>query len=362
MFDLYFAGGTYFDEIDLNEVIKKEINRLYTNANQRKEIKNFIKERKKFRKEIMDLYFAGAELPKIMNECKKLEVAKLFTNANERKYIKDFASDLEFKGKLMVDSGAFTTHTQGMKMDIDDYINFLNENDEGITYAVEVDDIPGKWGFEPTVEEVKESPIKSWNNYLYMISKLKSPKKLLPVFHQGEDFQYLKNMINFKYEDGTYINYICISGNKSLSSKDREMWYIKCFEVIEKSENPKVKIHCLGNQTLHQLERFPFTSSDATSWIRSAAYGSIMTDYGLVLISGKQENDLGHCINMEEIGINNLEKYVNKFGFTINDLMNDSEKGMARINRIIFNLRYLKNWADNYKYKGPKTFIKNRLF
>lgn len=309
-----------------------------------------------------DLYFAGTAYNIVLEECKKLQVAKLFTNATERKQIINFVEDDKFKGKLMVDSGAFTTHTQGREMNIDDYIKFLNKYDEGITYCIEVDDIPGKWGTEPTLEEVKNSPIKSWNNYLYMLDKLKSPRKLLPVFHQGEEFKYLTQMCNFKYEDGNLIDYICISGNKSLSSKDRKIWYKKCFEIIEKSNNPKVKIHCLGNQSLSELELFPFTSSDATSWIRKSVFGYLITDYGTVVISHRREDNVENNVNIEQVGLENLKNYCLKYGFTFDELVNDNGESKAVINRTLFNLRYLKNWADNYKYKGPTSFIKNRLF
>ena len=310
----------------------------------------------------MDLYFAGSCYKEVLTECKKLGVNKLFTNATERKDIIDFATTSNFNGKLMVDSGAFTTHTQGKKMDIDDYINFLNKYDEGIDWFIEVDHIPGKWGQVKTVEELAEAPIKTWENYLYMLPKLKSPKKCLPVFHQGESFKYLERMVNFKYEDGTYIEYICISGNKELGSSLREKWYEKCFEVIEKSENPNVKIHCLGCQTIPHLEKFPFTSSDATSWIRVASFGSIMTKWGNILVSGVQKKDSSHILNMCDIGKENLEKYVNEFGLNLDDLIDDGEM-KASVNRIIFNLRFLKKWEDNYTYKGPKSFLhKKRLF
>lgn len=310
----------------------------------------------------MDLYFAGTAYKEVLEECKKLKVAKLFTNATERKNIIDFAKDENFKGKLMVDSGAFTTHTQGKEMNIDDYIDFLNKYDDGIDYFIQVDDIPGIWGQPKTEEQLRSSPIKSWNNYLYMLDKVKSPKKLLPVFHQGEDFKYLKNMVNFKYKDGSYIEYICISGNKELNSNQRSLWYDKCFEVIESSSNPNVKIHCLGCQSTKQLEKYPFTSADATSWVRTAAFGNIMTDYGNILISSRQENNFKNVINESEINLEVLNSFIKKFGFNLSQLSSDSEEGKANVNRMIFNLRYLKDWADNYKYLGPKSFIRKRLF
>ena len=311
---------------------------------------------------MFDLYFAGADNPVIMDECKKLKVAKLFTNATERKWIEEFASDENFQGKLMVDSGAFTTHSQGKEMSVDDYIDFLNKNDDGIDWAIQVDKIPGTWRSERTREDVETAADQTWKNYLYMIQKVKSPKKLLPVYHFGEDLRWLKNMVEFKYSDGTPVQYICIGGSSTINNAQRNSFYGKCFELIEKSTNPNVKVHLLGCQSLPSLEKLPATSADATSWIRCGAFGSIMTKWGNILVSGVQEHSMDHALSMESVGVENLRKYVESFGFKLEDLIYDREEMTARVARLIFNMRYLKDWQDHYEYKGPKSFIRKSLF
>lgn len=55
-----------------------------------------------------------------------------------------------------------------------------------------MDCIPGTFGRVRTQKEIEESPIKSWENYLYMKDKLKSRDKLIPIFHQEESFEHLK--------------------------------------------------------------------------------------------------------------------------------------------------------------------------
>lgn len=81
-----------------------------------------------------------------------------------------------------------------------------------------------------------------------MRSKLIDPDKLLPVFHQGEDFIYLKQILEYT-ENNKHIPYICLSSNKELDATKRLSWYEKCYEIIEQSSNPEVKVHSLGTQS-----------------------------------------------------------------------------------------------------------------
>lgn len=38
-----------------------------------------------------------------------------------------------------------------------------------------------------------------------MKDRIKSRDKLIPIFRQGEDFKWLKNMLEYTHEDGTHI-------------------------------------------------------------------------------------------------------------------------------------------------------------
>lgn len=314
----------------------------------------------------IDLYFAGAENPKVMEFAKEKNACKLFTQATERKQITEWAEEKiegKIQNKLFVDSGAYTAHTRGHDVDVDDYIEYVNNLDEGITLFAQVDKIPGKFGVPRTREEILSAPAESWENYLYMRPRVKSPDKLVPIFHQDEEFKWLENMLNWKDENGKHIPYIGISSSKDKAPKFREAWYWKVFDIIERSSNPKVKTHSFGTSSIRHLETFPFTSSDATSWIRGAAFGSITTDFGTILVSGVQDKDKNH-INSCQLSYKQLDDYVGKYGFRLNDLIYDDEEGSgsARVQRIMFNLAYLQDWAENYQYKGPKSFIRRSLF
>lgn len=305
----------------------------------------------------IDLYFAGAYNKDIEDVIISENYNKLLSNINDRKMIKkyiDLKKEGKWKGKLFIDSGAFTTHTKGKQVDIEDYIKLLNENHEWIDLYVQVDDIPGKWKVPKTREELEASPPKTWANYLYMRSKLINPYKLLPVFHQGEDFKYLKQMLEYRDENGKPIEYLCVSSNKNLDSGKRYEWYKDCYEIIEQSSNPNIKVHSLGTQSEKHCSLIPFTSADATSWILTAANGNIYSKWGTVYISDRGINEVNHINNGVAKDI--FSKYVESKGFTFEELCNNHNK------RVEWNLRYLGEWAKNMEYKGPKSFKRTRLF
>lgn len=88
-----------------------------------------------------------------------------------------------------------------------------------------------------------------------MESKAKSPNKLLPVFHQGDDFDLLEKQLRHIRPDGTLIYYICISNSKGKGrSKGKlQAWLDEVYKYILKY-NPNVKIHILGCMQLDIIE------------------------------------------------------------------------------------------------------------
>lgn len=132
-----------------------------------------------------------------------------------------------------------------------------------------------------------------------MVSKLSNPFKLLYVFHQDENFENLKRILSYKI-DGKLVPYICISGAKDRAPKDRRQWYHKCFDIIKDSENPFVKVHCLGCSTYSDLMLFPFYSSDSSTWVQVAAMGSIQ-DYGTIAVSEQALKDSENLIRFNRL-------------------------------------------------------------
>lgn len=305
-----------------------------------------------------DLYFAGSLGPEMDAFIYRNNCNHLFSQYNERKAISRWNemvnANPEGTSKLFIDSGAYTAYTKKKEMDVDEYIDFVNSIDEYVTVFAQVDKIPGVHGEPKTKEQVLEAPEISWKNYLYMRDKVKSPDKLLPVFHRREDFKWLKQMLETTF-NGKHIPYIGIAATTDSSVKEKEVWFDKVFEIIRHSSNPNVKTHAFGMTSLRLLENYPFTSADSTSWLMTGANGGIMTKYGIITVSDWQHDNPNHIFHLGEEQGADINKYIQSFGFTLEELAETYK------NRDKFNILYLKEWCENYKYKGNGSY-KRSLF
>ena len=167
-----------------------------------------------------------------------------------------------------LDSGAFSAWNIGKAIDLDHYIAFVKTHIEHIDYCVNLDVIPGSWGNVPTAAEVEASAEASWSNMLRMEAEGLQP---IPVFHMGEQFKWLRRMVDHGCE------YIGISpANDRVTSKKR-LWLDRVFsEITDVSGNPVVKTHAFGVTAIDLLIRYPWYSADSTTWIMIAARGKIL--------------------------------------------------------------------------------------
>lgn len=274
------------------------------------------------------------------------------------KYLKENPS---CKCKLVVDSGAYSAWSKGKKFDIDEYINFLNSNDviEQSFWCAEADVIPGSFGVDPTEQERADAPKKSWQNYLYMIERVKIPKKIVPIFHQGEDIFYLKQMLEFKFKDGDHIPYIGISPRNDVHVNEKTKWYEYIWKIIRESSNPNVLTHNFGMTTVALMEQFPSCSSDSTSWLRSASFGNIMIPVNgkikTVTVSDRKIHSFEHIYNQSKAVQDEVEALCKRIGhnMSMKDLVENDEKGQKRQ---LFNLFSLNEWRVNFKYVGNDIF------
>ena len=307
-----------------------------------------------------NLYFAGSQCKEVDELMVKLNCNRLFSQENDRKNIQNWqgykhSRRTQYKGNIFIDSGAFSVHTKGIELNVDEYIDYINSIDDDIHIFAQVDKIPGEFGKEKTKEQILEAPKLSWDNYLYMKEKVVSRDKLLPIFHQGEDFKWLHNMLEYTHEDGSHISYIGISPANDKSAKEKEIFIHKCFNIIKKSSNPSVKTHAFGMTSKWILERYPFTSADSTSWLMTGANGNIMTPYGVILVSDKKLSEPSLIMNMPDEAQKNIQHFVEKLGYTLESAMCDYKV------RMCINISYLKKWADDYEYR-PLTISKKSLF
>ena len=307
----------------------------------------------------MDLYMAGSTFKELNEWLQQKGYNKLMSQLNDRKCIAEWVdykrTHKDCKSKVFIDSGAFTAHTKGAEVDVDEYIEYMNKNDDALTVFAQVDKIPGTFGVPYTYEQIAEAPEKSWENYLYMAPKLKSKEKLIPIFHQGEDHKWLKNMLEYTDENGEHIAYIGLSTRNDASVAEKDEWLKICFSMIKESSNPNVKTHAFGMTSFRLLEKYPFTSADSTSWIQTAVNGSIFSKYGVITLSEKSKHNKGHFDYLDKDVQKTLLEYIESKGFTYDELATDYKK------RELFNIMYMNDWADNYECKST-SFKVNNLF
>jgi len=295
---------------------------------------------------VFHLYFAGAQAMVSEELMEANSNYRLLSYWHDKKRI-ERRRDM---GLLtFIDSGAFTSHTKGIEVDVDTYIDYLNERIDSIDCAAQVDEIPGTFGLPKSKKDLIEAPIISWDNYLYMEKRVKQPEKILPVFHQFEKFKHFETMVNYG------VPYIGISPSNEISVSQKIPWINECFKIIEKSGRTDVKIHAFGMTSLNVLEMYPFYSADSTSWLMTSANGAIMSKYGTIFVSERGIQDRKHIFNLSKETQLEIERYVNSLGYNLKDL---SESYKERSN---FNITYLTHWAKNYQYK-PQTVKQFKLF
>lgn len=182
------------------------------------------------------------------------------------------------KGNIMIDSGAFTAWTKDITLDVDKYLNWIDKWDEYITLFGQIDVIPDK--NNNNLEYINDCCQRTWQNYLYMTERMKSPKKLLYTFHFGEPFKWLKQALEYRDKDGKPIEYMALGGLVGRSTPDRIKFLTECFNIIANSSNPNIKVHGFGVSSANLWKSFPFESCDSFTPGMNANHGFSYDKYG----------------------------------------------------------------------------------
>lgn len=186
--------------------------------------------------------------------------------------------------KIFVDSGAFSAFTLGAKIDLNGYCEYIKRNldiirvEDGVVMASVLDGIG--------------DPLETWRNQHAMEELGAKP---LPCFHAGEDERYLEWYVK-NYE------YITLGGMVGSSTKQLSVWLDRIWDryLVDGSGRPRLKVHGFGITSIPLMERYPWQSCDSSSWIQSAAFGSIVTpSHGPLSVSEKSpsRHDFGQHIS-----------------------------------------------------------------
>ena len=298
-----------------------------------------------------NLYFAGQQAKEVDKYLQERGALRLFSQVNERKGIQDWQAD-GYAKKLFIDSGAFSVAHAGKTVDIDVYIDYINSNPE-IPIFVELDVIPFPVLNTTTAKECSEA---TWKNYLYMKERVTSPCHLLPLYHFGEPKDALRRILNTEV-NGKLPEYIGIGGRHGVATELQERYFNEIFAIVQKSDNPNVKIHAFGMTVLRVLEQYPFYSADSTTWLQVGINGNILTkNFGIVTVSEKSKYNKDNINAFPEYVKTNVIEEIESMGYTLEEVSTNYKK------RLMYNIDVLLDWAENYKYKGPKKFKSSKLF
>jgi hypothetical protein len=210
---------------------------------------------------------------------------------------------------LFLDSGAFSAHTQGIKIDIDNYINFIKENQCCISFYANLD--------------VVNDPKTTLKHQKIMESAGLNP---VPVFHVGNTIEYLYHYIE-------NYNYICIGGMVGKLPNYLIEYLDSYFSIIsDKKGYPQIKIHGFGLTSVNLLLRYPWYSVDSSSWATISRMGAVLIpklknnkwdfrdvpwQVGFTARSPLNQDKLKHYKNLSPVLKRNVKLYIEKKGYSI---------------------------------------------
>ena len=249
-------------------------------------------------------HFAGADYKDTEQWLMDNDCLRLLSFVNERKLI-------ERRCKLgmttFVDSGAFSATNRKLEIDVDEYIEWLNQYHEHFSMYCCWDSIPvGDLNPEDCAR-------KTWENYLYMVDKLEEPKKLVYCYHYGEDIKWLKQAL----ENG--VKLIALGGLAKRGKNQRSKFLLEVEEVVKDYDD--LIIHAFGMTSFDILKRFTFiTSADSSTWLYPAKYSEIQTEKIKSVYTGEDMSKKHNYLNLDIDEQMYIDGVLSQFGFNIDDM------------------------------------------
>lgn len=273
---------------------------------------------------------------------------------------------------LFIDSGAYSVHSQGFEKVskgrfstfnemVDEYIDYVNGIDDKIIAVAQFDHIPGVFKQPKKPSDYVESAELSWDNFLYMYPKMKSPDKLIAVFHQGESFDHLGKMLDWRDPEGNKFAYVGISPSNDRGVAEKDIYLKEVYEYIAKSSNPNVKTHLFGYTSLPGLPKFPWYTVDSTSHRLRPAYNKVFTNrWGTISLSktrqAKTRTDRSFTDIADPKTLQELTDIAESYGLTLDLLCQESWA------RTAFDILQVQEYVREHPYKPTNLLRKKSLF
>lgn len=175
----------------------------------------------------------------------------------KQKYVDDMRRE---GARVFLDSGAFSAYTLGIKLSVQEYCEYIQRNldiirvEDGAVMASVLDGIG--------------DADQTWRNQMEMEWRGVRP---LPCFHFGEPPEALEWYVK-NYE------YITLGGMVGASTEQLRNWLERVWEhyLLDGSGRARLKVHGFGITAIPLMQEFDWYSCDSSSWIQSAAFGTVV--------------------------------------------------------------------------------------
>ena len=198
----------------------------------------------------MKIFFAGGETRqyyKILQEAKVENKLESFFSLGMGK---NPPGNQGFKHYLL-DSGGFSARTRGMKIDVQDFVAFLNKYDVEFAFNLDTNDIEESLSNQRTLD-------------------LNTNTYIMPVYH-GVEWQdpYYRDLLDYYIEFYPYIAVGGLAGKEN--NKDNARRFLN---YVFKHTKNKTMVHGLVVTSDTLLRSYPFFTVDSTSWLAVARFAS----------------------------------------------------------------------------------------
>ena len=189
---------------------------------------------------------------------------------------------------VLIDSGAFTAHTSGRPIALDDYIRFLEAHRGQFTAAFALD--------------VIGDPAASLHNYQVMRHALPAEITIIPTWHMGSAWSELAHLLSLT-------NYVGIGGMVPYYRR-RDMLMRQGVRAHKMAKDAGCKLHGLGasGSTVLQL---PWYSVDSSSWTiprrRPLVYVADRSGAMRSVTRGNRREVAAHADTLRRYGLNPTE-------------------------------------------------------
>lgn len=185
---------------------------------------------------ILMVYFGAAERPNAIHTLAKAGGKRVMISFAEPPRISCWKLYREYGMEIIADSGAFSMWKRGIDLQIEDYMNWITENDIQQHFNL----------------DVVGDPETTARNQVKMEQAGFNP---IPVFHFGEPIELLAELVE---------NYplVGLGGTVGQPTTVKEQWFRQVFSLY-----PQGNFHALGVANTRLLMQFPFVSVDSVWWV-----------------------------------------------------------------------------------------------